>query len=93
MPAVKYLVEEFGFDVNVRDHNGFTRLHHAASRGDTRVIQYLVDQGADVTVMSRSGHTTVDMANSPIQRLSPFLPAVALLEEMGGKRNHKCVTC
>ena len=93
LPAVKYLVEEFGFDVNVRDHNGFTALHHAASRGDTEVIQYLVDQGADVTVMSRSGHTTVDMANSPIQRLSPFLPAVALLEELGGIRNHKCVTC
>ncbi|HSA58006.1 MAG TPA: ankyrin repeat domain-containing protein, partial [Gemmatimonadaceae bacterium] len=28
MPAVKYLVEELGADVNARDHNGYNPLHH-----------------------------------------------------------------
>ncbi|MEZ4457212.1 MAG: ankyrin repeat domain-containing protein [Gemmatimonadales bacterium] len=36
MPAVKYLIEELGADVNARDHNGYNAIHHAAARGATR---------------------------------------------------------
>ena len=43
LPAVKYLVEQLGADVNARDHNGFSPLHHAAARGDTDVVLFLVD--------------------------------------------------
>ena len=60
LPAVKFLVEELGADVNARDHNGYTPLHHAASRGDNELIRYLVSKGADVKAVSRSGQTTVD---------------------------------
>jgi ankyrin repeat protein len=63
VPAVKFLVEELGFDVNARDHNGYTPLHHAAARGDNDLILYLVSKGADVKAVARSGQTTVDMAN------------------------------
>ncbi len=38
VPAVRFLVEELGADVNARDHNGYTPLHHAASRGDVDLI-------------------------------------------------------
>lgn len=93
LPAVKYLVEELGADVNERDHNGYTAVHHAASRGDNELILYLVEQGADVTVVARSGQTTVDMANGPVQRISPFLETIALLESLGAKNNHNCVSC
>ena len=72
LPAVKFLVEELGADVNARDHNGYTPLHHAASRGDNELIRYLVSKGADVKAVSRSGQTTVDMANGPVQRVQPF---------------------
>ena len=34
-----------GADVNARDHEGNTAVHHAASRGDTEMIRYLVSQG------------------------------------------------
>jgi ankyrin repeat protein len=91
--AVRYLVEELGADVNQRDHNGYTALHHAAARGDNDLIRYLVSQGADVTVVSRRGQTTADMANGPVQRTQPFPETVALLESLGSVNNHNCVSC
>jgi ankyrin repeat protein len=93
LPALKYLVETLGADVNARDHNGYTPLHHAASRGDNAAIRYLVDKGADVTVVSRRGQTTADMANGPYQRTTPYPETIALLEKLGSKNNHKCVSC
>jgi ankyrin repeat protein len=93
VPAVKFLVEELGADVNARDHNGYTPLHHAASRGDNDLIRYLVSRGADVKAVARSGQTTVDMANGPVQRIQPFPETVKLLESLGARNNHKCVSC
>lgn len=93
MPAVRFLVEELGADVNARDHNGYTPVHHAAARGDNEMILYLVEKGADVTAVARSGQTTVDLANGPVQRIQPFPATVALLERLGAKNNHRCVSC
>jgi len=93
LPAVTYLVEELGADVNARDANGFSPLHWAASRGDNEVILYLVEKGADATVVSRRGHTTADMANGPVQRISPFPETIELLESLGSKNNNNCVSC
>jgi len=93
LAAVQYLVEELGADVNAYDHEGNTALHHAAARGDVEMIQYLVSKGADVKAVTREGRTTADMANGPVQRTQPFPEAVALLEKLGSKNNHKCVSC
>jgi ankyrin repeat protein len=93
LPAVKYLVEEIGVDVNLRDTNGYNAVHHAASRGDNELILYLVSKGADVKAVSRRGQTTADMANGPYQRTSPYPETIALLERLGAKNNHKCVGC
>lgn len=93
MPAAKYFLEELGVDVNIRDANGFTALHHAAARGDNEMIKYLVKMGADVMAVNRRGQTTVDMANSPEQRTQPFPETIALLESMGAKNNHRCAAC
>ena len=57
------------------------------------MIQYLVSKGADVTKVNRAGQTTVDMANGPVQRMQPFPETIELLEKLGAKNNHKCVTC
>ena len=93
MPAVKFLVEEVGIDVNAKDHDGNTAVHNAAARGDNEMILYLVSKGADVKQVNREGKTTVDMANGPVQRISPFPDTIKLLEGMGVKNNHKCVSC
>ena len=93
MPAMKYLVEELHADVNQRDAQGFTPLHHAASRGDNEMILYLVSKGADPKAVSRNFRTTIDMANGPVQRLRPFPETIALLEKLGAKNSHRCVSC
>jgi ankyrin repeat protein len=93
MAAVKYLVEELHADVNAVDDDGNTAVHHAASRGDNEMILYLVSKGADVKRVNRRGQTTVDMANGPVQRTQPFPETIKLLESLGAKNNHKCVSC
>ena len=93
LPAARYLIEELGADVNARDLNAYTPLHHAAARGDNELIRYLIDRGADVMVVSRRGQTAVDMANGPVQRIQPFPETVALLESLGAVNNDRCVSC
>jgi ankyrin repeat protein len=93
LAAVKYLVEELHVDVNARDHEGNTALHNAASRGDNEMIEYLVSKGADPKAVNRAGQTTVDMANGPVQRTQPYPDTIKLLEGLGAKNNHKCVSC
>ena len=93
LPGIKYLVEVAGADVNAADHDGNTALHHAAARGDVDSILYLVSKGADVTKVNREGQTVADMANGPVQRVQPWPDALKLLEKLGSKNNHKCVSC
>ena len=93
LPAVKYLVEEIGADVNSRDSDGYTPMHHAAARGDNEMIHYLLSKGADPLVVSRRGQTTVDMANGPVSRISPFPETIKLLEGLGAKNNNRCQSC
>ena len=97
LASVKYLVEELGVDVNQRDFEGFNAVHHAAARGDIELIRFLVEHGADVTAVSRRGHTTADMANSPPHlNQSPILPfpeVIEWLESLGSENNHNCSAC
>ena len=93
MPAMKYVVEVLHADVNQRDVNGYTPLHHAAARGDNDMIKYLVSKGADPKAVARNGMTTVDMANGPVQRLRPFPDTIQLLEKLGATNSHRCVAC
>ena len=93
LPAIRYLIEEHGVDPDLRDMDGFSSIHHAAARGDNETILYLVRQGADVTLISRRGQTTADLANSPEQRAQPHPKTVVLLEKLGSKNNHQCRTC
>ena len=93
MDAVRYLVEGVGADVTVRDHNGYSTIHHAASRGDTGMVQYFIDHGADPLAVARTGQTTIDLANGPVQRINPFPETIALLASYGAKNNNACVGC
>jgi hypothetical protein len=93
LAAVRYLVEECGADINIRDSNGYTPMHHAAARGDDELIEYLVSKGGDVAVVSRKGQTTADMANGPAERIPPFPGTIELLVGLGAENNDSCVSC
>ncbi len=93
LAAVKFLVEVVGADVNARDHEGATAMHHAAARGDVEMLKYLVSKGADAKAVNREGQTTIDMANGPVQRVSPWPDAIEYLESLGVVNNHKCLSC
>ncbi len=93
LAAVRFLVEVAGADINARDHEGNTAMHHAAARGDTEMIKYLVSKGADPKAVNREGQTTIDLANGPVQRISPWPDTIAYLTSLGVVNNHKCVSC
>ena len=112
MPAVRYLVEELGADVNEVDtgapedpnaagnqfrrrgpRGGRTALHNAAGRGDNEMILYLVSKGARLDAVAKNGQTIADMANGSRQRVQPYQETLALLDMMGARNNHKCVSC
>jgi len=106
MPAVKYLVEECHADLNATDQKGgdstsilhtntrlYTPLHSAAARGDNEMVLYLVSKGARVDLVGKNGVTAADAANGPRERIQPFPETVALLERLGAKNNHRCISC
>jgi ankyrin repeat protein len=94
LPAVKYLVDELGADVNWRDVGGDTALHYAAARGDNEMILYLIAKGANPKVVNRAGQTIADMANGPTERgVRPFPDTLALLSTLGVTPNYKCTLC
>jgi uncharacterized protein len=93
LSAIKFLVEEAGADVNAPDHEGNTPILLCASRGDNDCIKYLLSKGADPHRVNREGNTAVDMANGPVQRTQPYPETIKLLEGLGVKNNHRCITC
>lgn len=49
-------------------------------------------KAAQVRVGSGKGETTVEMANGPAQRVSPFPGTIVLPEKPGAGSNHNCVS-
>jgi hypothetical protein len=52
-----------------------------------------VSNGARVDLVGKNGVTVADIANGPRERIQPFPETVALLERLGAKNSHKCVSC
>ena len=47
----------------------------------------------DPKAVARTGQTTVDMANGPVQRIQPYPETIKLLESLGAVNNNRCVSC
>jgi ankyrin repeat protein len=66
-PAVLQAAVVSGYDISLGDHIGQNILHYASwvSR-DPKLVQYLVDQGADIAVINDEGETAYDLASKNI---------------------------
>jgi ankyrin repeat protein len=90
MEAVQYCLE-LGADINaVENRKGYTALHGAASRGDDEMVQYLVDRGARVDVLTKDGNSPADMAFGPSRFFIPSPSTVDLLVKLGSPFQNNC---
>ena len=82
--AVRALVEA-GAEVNASNNGEFTALHGATFRGLNEVIQYLVEQGADIDARDYRGRTAYRMAEGAKQsfQYQAFPETAEFLEELG----------
>ncbi|HXC38449.1 MAG TPA: ankyrin repeat domain-containing protein, partial [Burkholderiales bacterium] len=55
-------VLSMNFDPNLRADNGYTPLMYAAARGDARMCELLLRNGAEVGVVSADGDTAIELA-------------------------------
>ena len=77
-----------GLDLHEKNGKGETALHGAASRGADTIIQYLLEKGADINLVSNQGYTPLDVAMGKAvvgQLPVPHDSTVALLKTAGGK--------
>lgn len=76
-----------GLDIHQANTRGETALHGAALRGADTIVQFLIDQGADINAVSKQGFTPLDVAlgKSIVGQLPvPHESTVALLRKLGG---------
>jgi len=88
MAAVKYCLE-LGNDINaVESSKGYTALHGAASRGDSEMVQFLVEKGAKLGVADKEGRTPLTWAEGVFLATHPAKPkpsSIALIKELMGQ--------
>jgi ankyrin repeat domain-containing protein 42 len=76
---IKLLVEQGVININERDDKGSSIAHKAAGQGHLHIIQWLIENGADLKITNNSGETARDIAKRFAQ-----LACVKLLEsELG----------
>ena len=82
--AVRVLVEA-GADVNAVNNGDFTALHGATFRGLNEVIQYLVEQDADIDARDYRGRTAYRMAEGAKQsfQYQAFPETAEFLKQLG----------
>jgi len=57
------LCHELGMDLNQQNSMGLTALMGAANRGSDDIIRYLVDNGADLSLLDNENRSALDWAN------------------------------
>lgn len=61
--TIQKLIDK-GFDVNHKDHKGWTPLHEAVANGQIEIAEYLLENGADVTAKTFRGETPLHLLSA-----------------------------
>ena len=56
------VLQNYNFDINARDDDGFTVLHSAAWSGDSELLQYLIENGSDIFSKTKNGRSCLHIA-------------------------------
>ena len=56
------VLQNYNFDINARDDDGFTVLHSAAWSGDSELWQYLIENGSDIFSKTKNGRSCLHIA-------------------------------
>lgn len=78
--VTQHLVEEKGFDVDLRSERGWTPLFAAAKAGNVEVLQYLIKKGADVKWADKIKQTAAFFAAAGCDDANRFRCLKALIE-------------
>ncbi|MCC8483166.1 MAG: ankyrin repeat domain-containing protein [Rickettsia endosymbiont of Labidopullus appendiculatus] len=62
LDILKLLIEQGGVDVNAKDGDGRTILHHVVKTGKLDMTKLLLDNGADIDAIDRLDNTCLDYA-------------------------------
>ena len=65
MPAVFWLLEK-GAKPNNPDPNGWTAVHQAASRGNERMLNAVIEAGGDLKRKAKDGQTPMEVARTQV---------------------------
>lgn len=74
LEAIKYLVNEGVYSVNISNGQGYTPLHIAASIGDKVIVEYLIQQGAYVMAKTTLHKTALMMAEKRCEEMNKQVP-------------------
>ncbi len=84
-PGIADLLFARQADVNARDYDGKTPLHHAVNQGQKQAVEWLLKHGAEVNVRDKNGRTPIDLLKG--RRGVPRRKDVAeLLQGSGAKQ-------
>uniref|UniRef100_A0A7M4E6M2 Protein phosphatase 1 regulatory subunit n=1 Tax=Crocodylus porosus TaxID=8502 RepID=A0A7M4E6M2_CROPO len=76
--TLKWLLIQAGYDVNIKDYDGWTPLHAAAHWGKEEACRILVENLCDMEAVNKVGQTAFDVADEDI---------LGYLEELQKKQN------
>ena len=62
--SIKFLLSQPGNDVNKLTHDGRTYIFWSASRGNTEIMEYLLNKGAKLDIIDSHGSTVLNFAAS-----------------------------
>ncbi len=68
-PSRVKLLIEYGADVNIVQKGNSSVLHHYVIEGDIELVQFIIDNGANINVKDNNGMTPLDLASDGLAQL------------------------